>query len=714
MKTKAKEKGLDFTKDDVNTCFNKILGYYLKDFRLYKEKERLKKDKEDLQEKKNEEIKKLLEANEEKNKEMEQFQEQKNNEIKELLKENKKNAEKFQEEMLRYRQEKNDEIRNLIEENKIKEEERQEEMLKNQEEMQKLQQQKNDEIKNIIEENRIKEEKSRKEIMKKQEEMQKLQQQKNDEIKTIIEENRIKEAKNRIELEKKQEELNRIQRQKDNEIKSLIEENRIKEEKRQMEIEADRIKREEEKKEQEAKEEKRREEERQLREAEKQERIKQQEQFQKTLLEQHDAMEQQMKQKNIEFQNILQAQKEQFTQIMENNASKAQEEYNRMIQEIKDKAEKDKKELEEKLIQEKNLKKKEINEQFEKEVEIEIMNEIKQLSFEFKKLENTFCLDNIKKFDKNLLINTLKTLIRNEQIGKKIKEKVKLNISKLIDEPSRRVNHLNILVLGKTGVGKSFLLKTILGFTDDNSDNGPKDGFFRPETKGKPVYYESNLVDFIRIADTQGIEVGKYGIYEAERDITNFISEQNENGIPDKYVHCIWYCINPNGGRFQEEEEELLVRLSNNYSIETLPIILVGTQSNSKQKVNQFIKYFSETNLKIKFDFIPVMAQQLDDIPAFGLDKLQNLSIEKSKKAIKSQCYQGILQDVKKLFENTIEEKAKEMIASIEEHKNKCLKDIEKGTNISNLKNQILDIFIIIFNSFNYFLEENELALASL
>ena len=94
-KTKAKEKGLDFTKDDVNTCFNKILGYYLKDFRLYKEKERLKKDKEDLQEKKNEEIKKLLEANEEKNKEMEQFQEQKNNEIKELLKENKKTQKNF-------------------------------------------------------------------------------------------------------------------------------------------------------------------------------------------------------------------------------------------------------------------------------------------------------------------------------------------------------------------------------------------------------------------------------------------------------------------------------------------------------------------------------------------------------------------------------------------------------------------------------------------
>ena len=50
------------------------------------------------------------------------------------------------------------------------------------------------------------------------------------------------------------------------------------------------------------------------------------------------------------------------------------------------------------------------------------MNEIKQLSMDFKKLENTFCLDNIKKFEVKLLINTLNTLIRNEQIGKKIIE----------------------------------------------------------------------------------------------------------------------------------------------------------------------------------------------------------------------------------------------------------------------------------------------------
>jgi hypothetical protein len=44
------------------------------------------------------------------------------------------------------------------------------------------------------------------------------------------------------------------------------------------------------------------------------------------------------------------------------------------------------------------------------------------------------------------------------------------------------------------------------------------------------------------------------------------------------------------------------------------------------------------------------MSQKLDDVEAYGLDKLQQISIEKSKMAIKRKCHQGILQDVKDYF----------------------------------------------------------------
>ena len=208
--------------------------------------------------------------------------------------------------------------------------------------------------------------------------------------------------------------------------------------------------------------------------------------------------------------------------------------------------------------------------------------------------------------------------------------------------------------------------------------------------------------------------MGKYGINEVERDVTDFITQQNKNGIPDKYIHIIWYCFTPLLCRLEQEEVELLERLSNNYSIDALPIILVGTKSNSKQMVKQYKEHFEKSQLKIKFDFIPVLAKQLDESPSSGLDELEKISIEKSKKAIKSQCYQGILQDVKKLFENTLEEKSKELIVYIEEAKNNILRELDKEmdkgvVNFNSLKTKILDIFILIFNGFNNFLDIKEI-----
>ena len=113
----------------------------------------------------------------------------------------------------------------------------------------------------------------------------------------------------------------------------------------------------------------------------------------------------------------------------------------------------------------------------------------------------------------------------------------------------------------------------------------------------------------------------------------------NKSGNPDKYVHCIWYCFQPHDSRLQDDEEELLTNLSKNYSIDTLPIILVGTKANSNELVNQFKKNFEENELPFKFDFIPTLAKKMDSLKSYGLDILQKQSIIKSMEAVKSKCY---------------------------------------------------------------------------
>ena len=297
------------------------------------------------------------------------------------------------------------------------------------------------------------------------------------------------------------------------------------------------------------------------------------------------------------------------------NVNAINDKYQKMISEANKKAEEEKKALEEKYKNEQNEHKKIINKEFDEKVEIEIENEINNLKEKFKKERNNFCMEKIKKFELETLKTLIITLFTKEDIGSMLIKSIKEQLIQLLSQPNRKVNHLNILVIGKTRAGKSSLIAEMLRYDtlnnndkDNDKDNGspndnPKSGFWKPTTKGKPKYYESKKVPFLRFADTQGIEISSkksknpYGIDEVERDVTEFIINKNESGNPDEYVHCIWYCFQPHDARLQDDEEELLTNLSKNYSDETLPIILVGTKSNSQELVKQFQDNFKECKL---------------------------------------------------------------------------------------------------------------------
>lgn len=337
-------------------------------------------------------------------------------------------------------------------------------------------------------------------------------------------------------------------------------------------------------------------------------------------------------------------------------------------------------------------------------------------------------MEKIKKSELETLKTLIITLFTKEDIGSMLIKSIKEQLIQLLSQPNRKVNHLNILVIGKTGAGKSSLIAEMLRYDtlnnndkDNDKDNGspndnPKPGFWKPTTKGKPKYYESKKVPFLRFADTQGIEISSkksknpYGIDEVERDVTEFIINKNESGNPDEYVHCIWYCFQPHDARLQDDEEELLTNLSKNYSDETLPIILVGTKSNSQELVKQFQDNFKECKLPFKFDFIPILSKKMDTIEAYGLDILQKQSIIKSMSAVESKCYQGILQDVKTICLNNLKNKSPQISTIIEKYKDDCLKEMSKGACINDLKSQIMDIFITILNNFNnIILNENKI-----
>lgn len=197
-------------------------------------------------------------------------------------------------------------------------------------------------------------------------------------------------------------------------------------------------------------------------------------------------------------------------------------------------------------------------------------------------------------------------------------DKIAQDAVNLIADRIRNLHTLNIIVVGKTGVGKSTLINAT--FRDKLAETGigkPVTDHMRKLTKkGVPL----------AIYDTRGFELGKEVQSEVKEEIISTISSCLSTQDINKAIHCIWYCINTASNRVEPEEIEWLRELSRANQITQVPIIIVLTQSFSKKKANQLRQVLLNENLDV-IQIISVLAEdyEVDDdqvIKAHGLDSL--------------------------------------------------------------------------------------------
>jgi uncharacterized protein (DUF697 family)/GTP-binding protein EngB required for normal cell division len=187
-----------------------------------------------------------------------------------------------------------------------------------------------------------------------------------------------------------------------------------------------------------------------------------------------------------------------------------------------------------------------------------------------------------------------------------------------IMEEEKNMQTANLMVVGKTGVGKSTLLNSV--FREDLADTGigtPVTQHLRRITKsGVPL----------TIYDTKGLELDKDVQQAIEKEILSEIDRLIKANDKENFIHMIWYCINSASRRIEDFEIEWIRAFS-----ERIPVIVVLTQSFGKD-YKALEKYIQDLNLPVK-GVRSVLASDLeisDEIvlPAFGLKELVDMTFD--------------------------------------------------------------------------------------
>lgn len=129
-----------------------------------------------------------------------------------------------------------------------------------------------------------------------------------------------------------------------------------------------------------------------------------------------------------------------------------------------------------------------------------------------------------------------------------------------------RMPNANILIVGKTGVGKSTLINSV--FREDLA----RTGIGNPVTRHIQRISKDGLP--LTIYDTQGLELSHSVQETVKQELLGLIRAQASSGDRDAYIHLVWYCVNSLSNRIESYELDWIRELS-----AQLPVIVVLTQS---------------------------------------------------------------------------------------------------------------------------------------
>lgn len=190
---------------------------------------------------------------------------------------------------------------------------------------------------------------------------------------------------------------------------------------------------------------------------------------------------------------------------------------------------------------------------------------------------------------------------------------------KKFQEEMKGMGHANLVIAGKTGVGKSTLINS--AFREKIAEVG----IGKPVTDELHMYEKENYP--LRLYDTVGFELNPEKQEKTIESIKNIQKQKGLAGLKDEFIHGLWYCVLASSNRLELQEYEFINSIS-----ESMPVVVVLTQSISKKKAEEFKNQIFKDypGLKAKNIIVTLAEDYIDDDdeghivtkPAFGVDQL--------------------------------------------------------------------------------------------
>ena len=182
------------------------------------------------------------------------------------------------------------------------------------------------------------------------------------------------------------------------------------------------------------------------------------------------------------------------------------------------------------------------------------------------------------------------------------------------------LSYANIIIAGKTGVGKSTLINAMF------HGNMAKVGVGQPVTQKIEKYEKLGIP--VKLYDTKGLELEAYE--KTKNEVKDFVEKCRQSENPNDHIHVAWVCITESASRVEKGEEELIDILTKCH----IPVIVVITKANFKesafkQEVENITAGKAEKVIAIRAEAISVETEEGEmKLNPFGLENLVNESLK--------------------------------------------------------------------------------------